>query len=36
MSTSTVTSVETGLPIRVTPVDEVSLEARLHRWRQGQ
>ena len=28
MSTSTVTSVETGLPIRVTPVDEVSLEAR--------
>ena len=29
MSTSTVTSVETGLPIRVTPVDEVSLEARV-------
>ncbi|MEC7810080.1 MAG: deoxyribose-phosphate aldolase [Actinomycetota bacterium] len=28
MSTSTITSVETGLPIRVTPVDEVSLEAR--------
>ena len=28
MSTSTVTSVETGLPIRVTTVDEVSLEAR--------